>query len=100
MISKGVFLVAMKDGKVVGIHSSYLSTCIFNPEIKILQQLLFYVVKGHSKATYLLFNKFIDIGKDEANHINTMLTGHTNIKPESLKRYGFNELETLYRMEV
>jgi hypothetical protein len=60
---------------------------------------LLYGVKG-TKAAYLLFKDFIDFGKSNANHIITMICKITNIKPESLLKLGFTEMETLYRLEI
>ena len=100
LFDKGIFLVCERDGEIVGIHISFLSRSVFDDNTKILRQQLFYVKPGSGRAAYHLFKKFIDIGRHEANHIITMLTSHTNIKPETLSRWGFKELETLYGLEV
>lgn len=100
LIDKGYFYYCERDGEITGIHVSYLGSSPFDPERKILRQLLFYVKPNSGRTAYHLFKNFIDIGKQNANHIITMLTSHTNIKPETLHKFGFGELETLYRMEV
>lgn len=100
MLEKGVLLVCKINGKIVGVHLSYLIESVFDKNCRILQQQLFYVKPGSGRAAYYLFKKFIDIGKQEANHIITMLTSQTNIKPQTLEKIGFKELETLYRMET
>jgi hypothetical protein len=71
-----------------------------DPQVTILRQLSFYAKPDSGRTAYHLFHKFIDIGKKQANHIITMLTSHTNIKPSTLENLGFKELETLYRMEI
>lgn len=100
MIEKGIFLVAKRNGEIRGIHISWLSKSPLDMNVKILQQQLFYVKPNSGRTTYHLFKKFIDIGKSEANHIITMLTRQTNIKPDTLVKLGFSELEVLYRLEV
>lgn len=100
LISKGLVLICRRNGKITGHMIASLSPSIFDHNIKILQQISFYVRPKSGRTAYHLFNNFIDIGKVEAHHIITMLTSQTNIKPSSLKKLGFDELETLYRMET
>lgn len=100
MIEKGIFLVGRRNGEIKGIHISWLTSSALDINVKILQQQLFYVKPDSGRMAYYLFNKFIDIGKSEANHIITMLTRNTNIKPTTLQNLGFKELEVLYRLEV
>lgn len=100
LIDNCYFLVCIRNGEIVGHMICNLGNTPLDPSVKILRQISFYTKPNSGRAAYLLFQKFIDIGRKEANHIITMLTSHTNIKPETLERYGFNELETLYRMEV
>lgn len=100
MAKKTFVLVCRRDGEIRGLMVADISNNYFDMKIKILQQILFYVKPNSGRTAYYLFNKFIDIGKSEANHIITMLTKHTNIKPTTLESLGFKELETLYRMEI
>ena len=100
MIEKGIFLVGRKNGKICGFHVSFLFSHPLDIKLKILQQQIFYVKPDSGRMAYHLFKKFIDIGKNEANHIITMLTSKTNIKPSTLHKWGFKELEVLYRMEI
>ena len=100
MIEKGVFLVGRYKGEIRGIMIAWLYKSPLDIDTTILQQQLFYVKPDSGRTAFLLFHKFIDIGKNEANHIITMLTSHSNIKSSTLRRWGFKELETLYRMEV
>lgn len=100
MIKHAIFLVGKRDGEIRGVHISWLTKCPLDMNTKILQQQLFYVKPDSGRLSYHLFNKFIDIGRSEANHIITMLTRQTNIKSHTLENLGFKELEVLYRMEV
>lgn len=100
MIQKGVFLICRRDGLITGCHISWLFASPLDVNIKILQQQIFYVKKNSGRTAYHLFKKFIDIGKSEAHHIITMIGEHTNVKPSTLNSWGFEEIETLYRMKV
>ncbi len=72
----------------------------FDPDVTVLKQDLLYVIPGYPKATRALLHHFIDFGKAHANECFTMLAMQTNIKPRSLEKLGFTEVETLYRLEV
>ena len=95
-----ILLICRRNGELRGILLAFLGKSPFDPNLIILRQQLLYVKPDSGRTTYHLFKKFIDIGKREANHIITMLTSQTNIKPATLERMGFDELETLYRLEV
>ena len=98
--SRSIFLICRRNGEVRGLLVAFLYRSNFDKNTKILQQQILYVKPDSGRTAYHLFKKFIDIGKLEANHIITMLTSQTNIKPETLEKIGFKELETLYRMET
>lgn len=100
LVNECGFLVCRRNGKIVGHMIYHLGGTPLDASVKILRQVSFHTRLNSGRAAYHLFHKFIDIGKKEANHIITALTSHTNIKPETLEKYGFNKLETLYRMEV
>lgn len=96
----GVFLLCKRNNEITGLMIAFLFKSPFDYKTILLQQQLFYVKPNSGRTAYYLFKKFIDIGKSEANHIITMLTSQTNIKPQTLEKMGFKELETLYRLEV
>lgn len=96
----GHMFLARRDGRPVGVMFARLLTSVFDSNLLILFQDLLYVESGNSRATKMLMQYFIDFGKKNANHLITMITEGTNIKPRSLERLGFSELETLYRMRV
>jgi len=100
MMDRGLFLVCKRNGEIRGWMIAFLTKSPLDTNIKILQQQSFFVIPDSGRTAYHLFKKFIDIGKEEADHIITMLTSQTNIKPETLNKLGFKELETLYRLEV
>jgi hypothetical protein len=100
LADKCIFLVCRRNGEIRGHMICHIFHSPLDPKVKILYQLSFYVKPDSGRTAYHLFHKFIDIGKDRANHIITMLTSQTNIKPSTLESLGFKELETLYRMEL
>lgn len=96
----GVFLICRRNDKVQGLMVAFLNRSPFDHKTILLQQQLLYVKPNSGRTAYHLFKKFIDIGKREANHIITMITSQTNIKPTTLEKMGFKEMEVLYRLEV
>ena len=100
MVEKGVFLVCRRDGQITGFHLSWLFRSPLDVSRRVLQQQLFYVGDNAGRSAYLLFKEFIDFGKKQADYILTTIGSHTNIKPSTIKRWGFNEIETLYSMEI
>lgn len=94
------FYICRRNGKVTGHMICHLFNSPLDPTVKILQQISFYAKPDSGRTAYYLFQKFIDIGKKEANHIITMLTSRTNIKSSTLENLGFREIETLYQMEI
>lgn len=101
MLKNGIFFVGWKNGEIRGFHQSWLvNQHALDVRIKVLRQQIFYVKPDSYGVAEQLFQKFLDFGKLEANHIITMLTRRTNIKPETLMKKGFKEMEVLYRLEV
>lgn len=96
---RGLFLVCFENGKPVGMLMANYSTAFFDSSIKTLTSQTLYSKPG-SRASKLLLETFIDIGRKSADRIFTCIGKQTNIKPESLERLGFAEMETLYRMEI
>jgi hypothetical protein len=95
-----IFIICRRNGIITGHLIANLFHSPFDPEVKILYQNALYAKPDSGRTAYHLFHKFIDIGKKQANHIITMLTSQTNIKPSTLNNLGFREMETLYRMEI
>lgn len=94
------FYICKRNGEITGHFIAALTFSPLDPTVKVFRQWALYAKPDSGRTAYHLFQKFIDIGKKEANHIITMLTSRTNIKPSTLENMGFKELETLYRMEI
>lgn len=100
LIDKYIFLICRRNGVITGHMILNLFSSPLDRNVKILYQVSFHAKPDSGRTAYHLFQKFIDIGRKQANHVITMLTSQTNIKPSTLENMGFKELETLYRLEV
>jgi len=100
LIENYQFYICRRNGEITGHLICYIFTSPLDTSKKILYQLAFYAKPDSGRTAWHLFQKFIDIGRKDANHIITMLTSQTNIKPSTLKNLGFEEVETLYRLEI
>lgn len=100
MVQDCMFYICRKNGEISGHLICELINSTFDPEVKILNQISLYAKPGSGRTAWHLFQKYIDIGKARANHIFTMLTSETNIKPSTLENMGFKYAETVYRMEI
>lgn len=100
MIDRYIFLVCKRNGKITGHMICNLFTSPLDITVKILYQVSFHAKPDSGRTAYHLFQKFLDIGKTRANHVITQLTSQTNIKPATLEKMGFKEMETLYRLEI
>lgn len=91
--------VCFRDEEPVGFLGASLTTSVFDKNLRILKQLLLYATPG-TRASFHLLKAYIDFGKNNADHILTVIGSETNIKPQSIERLGFKKLETTYRIEV
>lgn len=92
-------IICRRDKKIVGFIIARLLRNVLDPDVIMLYLTLLYGLPG-TRAANLLVKEFIDFGKANANHIITAIAYTTNIKPRSLMRLGFEEMETLYRLET
>lgn len=96
--SKNRLVVCTLDGNPVGFMASQMFFSAFDQSTRILYQDLLY--SHHPRATILLFKDFLTFGKAHADHVISAIGKKTNLKAKSLKALGFEELETVYRLEV
>lgn len=95
----GIVFMCYRDGNPCGFLIASKNRYLFDPRKTMLRQETFFAEPG-TRAAWYLFNEFLDFGKRNANYIVTMIGKHTNLTPRTLERLGFEELETLYRMEI
>lgn len=96
---RGMLLVCFENGRPIGFLMASYGAAFFDMNIRTLTQQTLYCKPG-SRASKLLMETFIDIGRKTADRIFTCIGKKTNIKPASLERLGFMEMETLYRLET
>lgn len=88
--------ICFRNDKPVGFLYASEYSSIFTRKVRILMQHSLYS-EPRTRAAKLLLDHFLDFGKSRVDHVITMITPYTNIKPCSLEKMGFKELETLYR---
>lgn len=94
------FYICRRNGEITGHLICHIYRSPLDVTKKILYQTSLHAKPDSGRTAWHLFQKFIDIGRKDANHIITMLTSQTNIKPSTLENMGFEKLETLYRMVI
>lgn len=92
-------VICKRDQEPVGLMVSSLLSSTFDPDVRILRQETLFAKPGTRAIIHLMLD-FIDFGKNNANHLITMIGQHSNLTDRSLQRLGFSYLETLYRMET
>lgn len=87
-----------KIGLLIGVITPH----IFNPEIKVLAEMLWWVTPVHrrTKAGYLLMKEYLRWGKENVDWITFSLQGNTPVKESTLNRFGFRHIEAAYLIEV
>lgn len=96
LVKKGVeektCFVVENEGELVGVLGSFLIRNLFNPKIKVLTEVFWYVLPEHrkSRAGYLLFKQFkdtADIIADESTM--SLLPASSDLEFESLEKRGY-----------
>lgn len=98
-IDKGVVFMCYREGFPVGFLIATHYPYLFNPSKTVLRQEVFWAMPG-TRASFFLFNEFLDFGKRNANYVISMIANRTRMTHRTMERYGFEKLETMYRMEV
>jgi GNAT superfamily N-acetyltransferase len=102
LISSHLFLIAEKNSKRVGFVAGYLTPHLFNPTIKILNELFFWVIPEHRGEGIgtILMNDYIDFGKKNAQWITFSFNRFTKVNEKSLLKRGFHLHESTYLQEI
>ena len=102
-LNNGLVIIAESEaygqiGFIVGAITPHL----FNPEVKVLAELAWWVDPAcrRKRASYLLFKKFVDWGKKNADWITFAMQVDTKIKDSTLEKFGFKQVEKSYLIEV
>lgn len=97
-----VFFVAEADGVPIGFIFGFLTPHYFNPEIKILTELAWWIVpehRGKSEAGFDLLKTFIESGREKADWVAFGLNEKTLFKSDRLVELGFKFFERSYLLQ-
>jgi hypothetical protein len=102
MIQNHLFLVAEHDSIGVGFIGGLVSPHFFNPKIRTLFELFWWVGEKYrgSRAGSMLLNSFVEWGKKNVDWITCSLEQHSQVKDESLLKRGFKCHERSFLLEV
>lgn len=101
LIEKHVFLIAEKNGDPIGFISGFFTPHLFNPNLKILCELFWFVIPEfrRSRAGSMLLNEYMRFGKENAQWITMALNRFTQVNEQSLLKRGFQLHEKTYLFE-
>lgn len=102
IIKHHFFKIAEKDGVRLGFIAGLVVPHHFNPKIKMLHELLWWVPEIHrsTKAGSILLDDFIAYGKEHCDWITFTLEDNTPIDDSVLLRRGFRMKEKSYLLET
>lgn len=102
LIDNHIVLVACKEDQLLGMIGGIVTPHFFNPEIKTIAELFWWVAEEHrgSKSGLLLLNAFVELGKLRADWITMCLEKDSPIKDKCLLDRGFIPMERTYLLEV
>ena len=102
LIDEHVLLIAEKDFIPIGFVAGYFTPHLFNPKIKIICELFFWVTPNHrrSRAGSLLMDAYIAEGMKKAQSITFSLNRFTRMNERSLLRRGFSHHESTFLLET
>lgn len=85
----------------IGFIAGILRPHFYNPDLRVLSQLFWWVVPGERKtlAASMLMDEFVKVGREHADWITFNMSRWTPVKKESFLRRGFNVSDQVYLME-
>jgi hypothetical protein len=102
LIETQLVLMAERDEERLGFIAGVLAPHTFNPAIRVLSELFWWVTPEHrgSRAALLLLNEFVEAGKTMADWITFGVETDTLVNEHSLTKHGFRLKERCYLMEI
>lgn len=101
LAGRGVAIVAEKEGQIIGMIIGIIDHILWDPDTRILSELVYYVTKEHrgSTAGYRLLaeyvkqgNKFVDEGR-----VSLFSIGKLSNSPDlKLEKFGFRKTEEIW----
>ena len=103
LITNGVVLISESDeGERTGLIAGVLAPHYFNKELITLSELFWWVSEKHrgSKAGLMLYNAFMEKGKELSNWIVFCLKEGSPVNPEFFTKRDFKPLDQSFLLEV
>jgi RimJ/RimL family protein N-acetyltransferase len=97
-----LFLVAEHDRAPVGFIAGAFHQHLFNPRIRQLTELFWWVAVEYRGTTAgaRLLQRYVELGRSRADWIVMSLEAKSPVNPRALERLGFQPYETSYLLEV
>jgi hypothetical protein len=94
--------VVKKDGEYIGAVASVIVPNMYNPNIKTLSELMWYIIPEHrkSRAGYMLLKQLEETGRESADEILLSTIPSSAINMSTLVKRGFIHVENVYRKVV
>lgn len=103
MLGAHVLLVSENEqGHLTGMVGGLLSPHPFNPEIRVLGEIFWWVAQKFrgTRSGLVLLNEFVEIGKKSADWVTFSLEDISPVNERTLMRRGFRLKERSFYMEV
>jgi len=97
-----LLIAANEDDEPLGFIAGVVNQHFFNPKIKVLSELFWWVAQQYrnSRAGLMLLEAFTDWGKQNVDWITFALEHKSPVKDSSLLKRGFRPQERAFLMEV
>lgn len=101
-IEGGTAFIVKKDGVPVGALGAILTPNLFNPNVKTLAELFWYVLpeQRSSRAGYLLLKSFEERAKEVADECTMSLLPASDVAIKSMNKQGYYLCEFGYRKQI
>lgn len=102
LIENHLFLIAELASQPVGLIAGYVSPHFFNPKIRTLSEIFWWVSVEHrnSRAGFMLLREFMEWGKKNVDWITVALEKKSPVSADALLKRGFELQEHSFLMEV
>lgn len=101
-LQEGTAFVVKKDGECVGALGAILLPNLFNPEIRTLAEIFWYVLPSYrnTRAGAMLLNAFDKKAVEVADEATLSLLGSSSINIKTLEKRGFHLGEFAFRKNI
>jgi len=102
ILKKHLVMIAENDIKPVGFIAGLVHEHLFNPELKVLTEIFWWVDRAHrgTRAGLMLLNSFVEWGESYCDWISVNLEEKSPVSDRCLTKRGFKVLETSYLKEI